>query len=210
MSEDTPVPEDIMDELISHVAEELRGQVPASPDFDARVMARVCAGRRRWLGGLRRVWMWLRRPRTLRLSPLGGLALALVAVLAVIVGRTVAAHGARWRTVVASSTVHPAPVPAAAGHGDAVVVRFVFLAPSAHSVAVAGDFNNWSLGHTMMRRVSPAGLWTVDVSLRPGRYTYTFVVDGTHWRADPAAPREIADDFGAPSSVLAVTGRGTT
>jgi len=130
----------------------------------------------------------------------------------VMVTRTLTArHGASPQALAAApATVQDAPVLTAADHGGAVMVRFVFLAPNARSVAVAGDFNNWSLGRTMMRRVSPAGLWSVDVPLAPGRYTYTFVVDGTHWLADPAAPRELADDFGAPSSVLAVIRGGRT
>jgi hypothetical protein len=44
------------------------------------------------------------------------------------------------------------------------------------------------------------------VPLRPGRYRYTFIVDGT-WHRDPAAPRALEDDFGTPTSVITVAQR---
>ena len=47
---------------------------------------------------------------------------------------------------------------------------------------------------------------TVTVPLRPGRYRYTFIVDGT-WRRDPAAPRALEDDFGQPTSVITIAQR---
>lgn len=206
------MPDEMMDDLIRRVTEELRRPVPVSADFDARLLARLQIEPRRRLGGFAQAWAWLRRPRTLRLSPLGGLAIAAAMAVLVMITRTLAArHGASPRVLAsAPAIVQDAPVLTAADHSGPVMVRFVFLAPNAQSVAVAGDFNNWSVSHTMMRRVSPAGLWSVDVPLHPGRYTYTFVVDGTHWLADPAAPRELADDFGAPSSVLAVIPGGRT
>lgn len=204
--------DDTMDDLIARVVEELRRPVAVSPEFDARLMAQLYSAPHSRLGGVAPIWTWLRRPRTLRLSPLGALGLAAAAALVVVLARALAvALGASSQTVARTPvTEQLAPVVSMAEHGGTQMVRFVFLAPNAHTVAVAGDFNNWSVGHTMMRRVSPSGLWTVDVPLRPGRYTYTFVVDGTRWLADPAAPREIGDDFGAPSSVLAVIARGST
>jgi hypothetical protein len=47
----------------------------------------------------------------------------------------------------------------------------------------------------------------VVIPLRPGRYRYTFVVDGTRWSRDPAAPRALEDDFGTPTSVITVAHR---
>jgi len=44
------------------------------------------------------------------------------------------------------------------------------------------------------------------VPLRPGRHRYTFIVDGTRWHRDPAAPRAL-DDFGAPTSVITIAQR---
>jgi len=44
------------------------------------------------------------------------------------------------------------------------------------------------------------------VPLAPGRYRYAFLVDGSRWLADPAAPRARDDEFGTPSSVVTVGG----
>ena len=68
------------DPLIARVAGELRRPVVARASFDARVMAAI----RRAPPALPALaWTWLREPRTLALSPLGGLAMA--AGLAVLV-----------------------------------------------------------------------------------------------------------------------------
>jgi 1,4-alpha-glucan branching enzyme len=82
-------------------------------------------------------------------------------------------------------------------------VQFVFRAPSAHRVALVGDFNDWDSEATPLRPAA-GGLWTVTVPLTAGRYTYTFVVDGERWMADPAAPPAPPDDFGRPGSVVTI------
>lgn len=83
-------------------------------------------------------------------------------------------------------------------------VRFTLEAPAAASVALVGDFNGWNPQALPMRRAAD-GSWEVDVPLAPGRYTYSFVVDGVV-ASDPRAPRAAGDDFGAPSSVVLVRG----
>jgi hypothetical protein len=93
--------------------------------------------------------------------------------------------------------------------GDAAGVRpveFALRTPADSAVALVGDFNDWNPGATPLRRASD-GVWTVTVPLRPGRYRYTFIVDGTRWRRDPAAPRALEDDFGAPTSVITIAQR---
>ena len=47
-------------------------------------------------------------------------------------------------------------------------------------------------------------VWTVTLSVTPGRHVYSFVVDGERWIADPRAPRATDTDFGRPGSVLFV------
>jgi 1,4-alpha-glucan branching enzyme len=59
-----------------------------------------------------------------------------------------------------------------------------------------------------MRSANNAGVWATVVQLAPGRYRYAYLVNGVEWRADPAAPTAIDDEFGAPSSVVTVGGRG--
>jgi hypothetical protein len=85
-------------------------------------------------------------------------------------------------------------------------VEFVLHTTANSSVVVVGDFNDWNPRATPLRRTADS-LWSVVVPLRPGRYRYTFVVDGTQWRRDPAAPRSLEDDFGTPTSVITVAQR---
>jgi len=123
-------------------------------------------------------------------NPLAIMALAagivLVFGLGVLVGR---------RSAVAPAT--PA---------DSRSVEFVLRTAADSAVAVVGDFNDWDPRATPLRPQSDS-LWSVVVPLRPGRYRYTFIVDGTSWRRDPSAPRALEDDFGTPTSVITVAQR---
>jgi hypothetical protein len=175
------------DLLIARVADELRRPVAARLGFDVRVMAAV---RRARPSPPVRAWTWLREPRILAVSPLGGLAMAAGLAGLVIVGTwsVRAARNSDRRSVAA---------------GAPSVVTFVLVAPEARTVALAGDFDDWDRARMPMRREA-SGLWTVEVPLAPGRYQYTFVVDGRRFVADPAAPRAVGDDFGQPNSVVTV------
>jgi hypothetical protein len=84
-------------------------------------------------------------------------------------------------------------------------VEFVLRATADSAVALVGDFNDWDPLATPLHP-SANGVWTVTVPLRPGRYRYTFIVDGS-WHRDPAAPRALEDDFGTPTSVITVAQR---
>jgi hypothetical protein len=101
------------------------------------------------------------------------------------------------------------PVPGdvgAASVGDGLQrVRFVFSAPAAARVAIVGDFNGWNPTALPMRRASDGATWEIVVPLAPGRYAYSFVVDGA-LAPDPQAPRAGDDDFGSPNSVVLVQG----
>src|SRR6266511_2222121 len=87
------------------------------------------------------------------------------------------------------------------------MVQFVLVAPQASTVAVVGDFNDWDPSRTPLRAEAAGGVWSVNVPLRSGAHQYAFVVDGKDWRPDPAAPRAVTDDFGAPNSVIFVGGK---
>lgn len=63
-------------------------------------------------------------------------------------------------------------------------VWFVVAYPEAQSVTVAGDFNSWT--DTPLRR-GKDGIWTVRLDLKPGRYEYSFKIDGEKWVPDPRA-----------------------
>ena len=128
--------------------------------------------------------------------PLGGFALAgsmaAVMMLAVLTGD-------RREVEPAATVADAAPV----AINQVQTVQFVLRAPGAQRVALVGDFNDWDGDKTPLRRAA-GGLWTVTVPLSAGRYTYTFVVDGERWMADPAAPPAPPDDFGRPGSVVTI------
>ena len=85
-----------------------------------------------------------------------------------------------------------------------VFVRLVLLQPQAQSVAVAGDFNGWNPALTQLERAH-GGMWTATIPLKPGRYQYMFVIDGTQWIADPFAAEDAGDGFGSTNAVLDVS-----
>jgi hypothetical protein len=179
---------DHLEGLVARAVEELRRPLDLGPALDTRIMAAVAAAPapRARRPGPGAVWAWLARPRTLRLSPLAGLAAAaaLVALL--------------WWRPGAGGDVAREPGPAE--------VQFVFVDPAAASVSVVGDFNDWDPSADPLVRASAGGLWAVTLPLLPGRHRYAFVVDGRRWLPDPGAPRAAGDDFDTPSSVVTVGG----
>jgi len=86
-------------------------------------------------------------------------------------------------------------------------LQFVLVAPQAASVSLVGDFNDWDPARSPMQTAH--GIWATALRLAPGRYRYAFLVNGVEWRADPGAPRAKDDEFGTPSSVVTVGGRGS-
>lgn len=172
--------DDVLDRVVRHLKQSAR----MNPALDARVMNRVSALPVDAGGPMARAWEWLVTPRHVALSPLGGLALA-AAIATLLFARP-------W---------------SAAPPGTRAVDRFQFvlLAPEAASVSLVGDFNDWDAARTPMRAARP-GVWTAVLPLSPGRYRYAFLVNGSEWIADPAAPRAVDDEFGTPSSVVTVGG----
>jgi hypothetical protein len=80
-------------------------------------------------------------------------------------------------------------------------VTFALSAPSAGRVVLIGDFNDWNPKANPLARGDDR--WSVTLKLKPGRYRYSFVVDGSSWQADPHTPAA-EDDFGTPTSVITV------
>ncbi|MCP9449611.1 MAG: hypothetical protein NNA21_06070 [Nitrospira sp.] len=146
------------------------------------------------------LWASVTRPRMLRWNMAQAMAAACVVLVAMgslirlapeRIGDAPTAAGP-MQTVSAESAAEPK-----------VLVRLVFVQPDARSVSVAGDFNGWNPAQTVLRRAD-GGMWTVTLLLKPGRYEYMFVVDGTHWIADPLATEKIGDGFGSRNAVLDV------
>ncbi len=187
---------DELDPILERAVAELRRPLDFGADYDERLMAAVRAAPRP--GSFAALWAALRRPRPVEVSPLGALALA-AGVAAVVLGTA----------IFSSRPVAPAVAGGAGGASDARPVQFVLVMPSARSVVLVGDFNDWDTGAQPLQRASRDGVWSVTVPLAPGRYRYTFVVDGQRWIADPGAPPVPEDDFGRPNSVITVGENGS-
>lgn len=158
------------------------GPVGAPAGLEARIVRSL--PKRRRASGWRRVADWALRPRVIRVSPLAGIAVA--AMLALIIVRP-------WsREAPVSSEVE-----------STIFVQFVLQAPGASSVAVAGDFNNWSPA-LVLGDPDGDGIWTGRLPLEPGVHEYMFVVDGSEWITDPEAERYADDGFGNRNAVLVV------
>lgn len=201
------------DVVIEEAARALRAPVPMDPALDERIMAAVHAE----VGtsaiatdassGARAAWRWLSRRRTVRISPLAGFALAAgFAALVVLADRGTGTGASSDDILTPAAASDALPVASPAG---ATPVQFVLVAPGAASVTLVGDFNGWDAAATPLRVVASGGVWTVEVRLPPGRHQYAFIVDGSRWMPDPAAPRAVADDFGTPSSVVTVGERSS-
>jgi hypothetical protein len=144
------------------------------------------------VGVWRRVIDLFRAPLEFRLSLAGAVASLILLVGAGALGsallRRPPLSSDPVRTAATASTVH---------------VRLVVVQPGARIVHVAGDFNGWDPARTPLEPAA-GGAWTVTLPLKPGRYEYQFVVDGTEWIADPLAPEQNDDGFGSQNAVLDV------
>ena len=213
--------QDETDPTVERIALALRRPVDFGPDVDRAVMAAIraaplmvtpAAATVHRLPARRGAWAWLVRPRSVRLavSPLGAVAAAGITIAALFgLRRELASRHTDEFRLPGSPTGEfaavPAARPAAPAHDTVYVTRFVLVAPAAKAVSLVGDFNDWDHGKTPLMQVDKGtGMWSVEVPLTPGRYSYAFLVDGKQWMADPAAPPAIGDDFGRPNSVVTV------
>lgn len=163
-----------------------RGAAPSW--LEQRVMSEIEALPR--MGRLQRLASWLVSPAPVRISPLAvGAGMAALATLLLLSGRGLG----------------PASEAGGAGTTDSAVVyiQFVLEAPTASSVAVAGDFSEWEPTHPL-EDLDGDGVWTGRVPVRPGVHSYMFLIDGTEWQTDPRAERYQDDGFGNRNAILAV------
>jgi 1,4-alpha-glucan branching enzyme len=100
------------------------------------------------------------------------------------------------------------PVASAPDGPAEVATTFVLVAPQASSVHLTGDFLSWSREGIALEDLRGTGIWTADVSLPPGVYQYTFVIDGSEWIPDPRAVSQVDDGFGQLNSVVIVPAEG--
>jgi hypothetical protein len=196
---------DERDAVIDRVVESLRPLPVVDDAAKARLLIAVAAERERDRESAmrrhtpRRMSRWIIR---------GTGVVAAAALIGAILLRNTQQTEAPVRTVVSPT---PAPAVRLAG-SDARTdaesapqsVELVLRAPSASNVRVVGDFNGWDQDQAPMKRDAASGLWSVTLSLRPGRHIYAFVVDDTLWMRDPRAPAAKDADFGRPGSVMLV------
>lgn len=170
------------DEVLQQVIAELRRPVRLGPELEQRVLEQLRA-EAPIHGGRAAAPRWT--------AWLAGAAIAAGLLLAV-VGRqgSESARGSRVGLAV---------------HTDARPVRLRLAAPFSSRVAVVGDFNDWDPAATPLRPVGDGDTWVVELRLKPGRYHYTFLIDGRRWARDPSEPPAAESDFGAPVSVLTVS-----
>ncbi len=179
-------------ERLDTAIELLKEPVKIDPAFDQRVMAEIQSGPSpsTWAGVFWRALAWLRSPRTVTVSPLGGLGFATAVLVIAFVGRELASGN------------QPELPEVTMVQGS--VVQFVIVAPSASDVALVGDFNDWNASATPLEVAADDRVWSVTVPLEAGRYRYAFLVDGETWLSDPSAPPARDDDFGRPGSVVTI------
>jgi 1,4-alpha-glucan branching enzyme len=99
-----------------------------------------------------------------------------------------------------AKTIQKPELPKAVAGG----VRFKLLAPEAKQVSLVGSFNGWAGEANQMKMSNGTGLWSVDVPLRAGEYTFMYLVDGKRWVTPPMAEDFVMDGFGQTNGVLIV------
>lgn len=85
---------------------------------------------------------------------------------------------------------------------EGIPVVFRFVDHRAKKVCLGGSFNEWSPQAHCMKQEK--GVWTVSLSLLPGRYPYLFLIDDQDWELDPGATLSEDTGFGSKNSVLIV------
>lgn len=81
-------------------------------------------------------------------------------------------------------------------------VEFRLYAPQAKMVNLAGNFNKWDT-QALCAKKDSKGNWKVKLSLKPGRYEYKFLVDGS-WINDPKCTACVPNAFGTENCVVEI------
>ncbi len=81
-------------------------------------------------------------------------------------------------------------------------IYFRLEAPHAQCVSVIGDFNGWDPHkHPLQKNLD--GVWECQIPLPPGRYAYSFVVDGA-MQPDPRCQERVRTANGVEHCILEV------
>ena len=157
---------------------------------------------------LEHLWTAATAPVSVELRPLS----AAVAVL-LLVGAVAWTVGPALWAESSTSTLATAPKPESStavhrtsasspSQGETVWIRFKYTNNTADSVAVAGDFSQWTPVPLSPRTVNGETVWAGLVPVSRGEHEYQFVINGKRWVPDPLAPTKRGDGFGAENAVL--------
>ncbi len=88
---------------------------------------------------------------------------------------------------------------------DTVDVAFTLPAEvEAGTVALCGEFNDWSTDDILLER-QPDRTWRTTVALEPGRsYRYRYLLDGERWENGLQADNYLPNPYGTVDSVIVV------
>lgn len=92
-----------------------------------------------------------------------------------------------------SHYTHPSPV--------TKKVQFRIHLPSAETVHLVGDFNQWDKDQLQLKKIE-AGIWEISLDLSGGSYQYQFLINGKIWQADPNNTSLVEDGFGGINSSI--------
>jgi chromosome partitioning protein len=81
--------------------------------------------------------------------------------------------------------------------------KFIFDAPDARYVKIAGTFNNWNTSEEALMERRKDGRWSKSIYLVPGTHQYRFLIDG-EWVADKNNSNQVNNPFGGKNSVIKV------
>lgn len=161
-------------------------RTPAPPFFTAEVMRRL-PQRKATMGN--RIRNFMLQGRVLKWNM--ATALAATVLFALVFTQVVRTRNAPVETATVSQ------------QEQTVTVTLKLEAPRANHVAVAGTFNKWKADANMLTR-KENGVWTITIPLKPGEYSYMFIVDGKAWVTDPNAETYSDDGFGNKNAVMRV------
>ena len=198
---------DELDPFIAEIARELKRPVHFDASFDERVMEALVPAVVP-ISTRRVAQPWYRRTFAFSVSQIGGLAAAaaLVGIVAVNLINVDRSATGMVATVPEGTTLQPVADVTREKSNAPVLQQFLVVIPSASSVSLVGEFNDWDASRTPMERVSHDGAWSITIPLTPGRYEYQFELDGGRRVTDPTRP-QTSSDFGSPNSVITVEPR---
>jgi chromosome partitioning protein len=81
--------------------------------------------------------------------------------------------------------------------------QFIYKAPKANCVKIAGTFNNWNTSEESLMERRKDGTWSKCVSLVPGTHQYRFLIDD-EWVADQNNSNQVNNPFGGKNSVIKI------